>query len=304
MSIILRKDKGTKLTIDEMDNNFLYVSNLTHGTPSRIAYFDDNGKLNSNSNLSYNNGDTLISNVKWMVNKTYNGTLNDDIVTFGKFSGPTSSVYTITISSIGASPSSTEEIGWVSNHGTSASNIIIDGNDIELDNGLFINFSGQPHQIGDEWVLNFTPRQVVFTNGNLFDQFTGIGNIMVDDINGIITIDALGDMNGTSNGTILGIVDPDNNSSSFIRNISIDNNTFEMNLCVSKGSSYSTISLTNNKITFKFDTGDVIIPSINSKGIMLNDGDGNLSYQSGLNGTYSIGSNVLTLVNGIITNII
>lgn len=63
-TLLLRKDKGTKLTIDEMDNNFLYVSNLTHGTPSRIAYFDDNGKLNSNSNLSYNNGDTIISNTK------------------------------------------------------------------------------------------------------------------------------------------------------------------------------------------------------------------------------------------------
>ena len=303
-TLLLRKDKGTKLTIDEMDNNFLYVSNLSHGTPSRIAYFDDNGKLNSNSNLLHNdNGDTLISNIKWMPNKSYNGTLNDNIITYGKFNGPTSSTYTITITSIGSSPSSIEEISWVSNNGTSASNIAID-NDIELEYGLFIYFSDDtPHQLGDEWLLNFVPIQTISTNGDIFGEFTGVGNIMIDDTNGVISIDALGDINGNSNGTILGLVNPYNNSSSFIRNVSLNNNTFEMNLTVSKGSSYSTISLTNNSISFQFDTGNVIIPSINSQGVMVNDGDGNLYYQDGLYGTYSIGSNVLTLVNGIITNI-
>lgn len=229
-TLLLRKDKGTKLTIDEMDNNFLYVSNLS-------------------------------------------------------------------------SPSYIEEISWVSNNGTSASNIAID-NDIELEYGLFIYFSDDtPHQLGDEWLLNFVPIQTISTNGDIFGEFTGVGNIMIDDTNGVISIDALGDINGNSNGTILGLVNPYNNSSSFIRNVSLNNNTFEMNLTVSKGSSYSTISLTNNSISFQFDTGNVIIPSINSQGVMVNDGDGNLYYQDGLYGTYSIGSNVLTLVNGIITNI-
>jgi len=266
-NLTLREDKGSKLTIQELDENFkFFLNTVVTGTPSQVAYFDTDGNISSDELFTRNEGTTIIGETWW--NPDYarfiSGTGSNNDVAFilvnGYYTGPTNSVYTITISATG---SPNDFIDWSSTSGASGSNIEINQDVTELD--------------------------------------TETGNIIFDTTNNIVSINLLGNITGNPSGLIMGLVNFDNNCRGLININSSDANLFEINMHGGDSINTSDITIGQN-ISFQFDGNDsYTFPKTNDNGPMVNDGGGNLTFQKGFNGTYSTGEGkVVTVINGII----
>lgn len=306
-NLTLREDKGSKLTIQELDENFkFFLNTVVTGTPSQVAYFDTDGNISSDELFTRNEGTTIIGETWW--NPDYarfiSGTGSNNDVAFilvnGYYTGPTNSVYTITISATG---SPNDFIDWSSTSGASGSNIEINQDVTELDTEIGVIFKDtNGHKIGDTWEAGMIQMSSSLYNGSLSGLgSSGIGNIIFDTTNSIVSVNLLGNIIGNPSGLIMGLVNFNNNNRGLINIGSSDTNLFEINMHGGDSINTSDITIGQN-ISFQFDGNDsYTFPKTNDNGPMVNDGGGNLTFQKGFNGTYSTGEGkVVTVINGII----
>lgn len=318
-SLVLRKDKGSKLSIEEMDNNLLYLESngggSITGTPSEIAYFDTDGNITGDENFTRDalTGETTIGSIGWILQTpVFSGTgLNDLENNLQSFTGPTSSIYTVTITS-GTTPpmlipgvtmsamADANKFDWVCSTGASASGVTITRDFQELDNGVYIRFiTTIGHTINDSWTFGFTLAEGLILAGSQFGNYF-IGNVMfTDNILGLNIID--------SSSSIIGIINQQNNDNSLFQTAT-DGSGYSLDMEARFGSTYSSILLDTSGlgIRFSYNTGEYYFPTTNSAGYgaLVNDGNGLLGWVSGYSGTYSTGDGGIVTVNsGIITGI-
>jgi len=305
-TLTLRGTKGSKLTIAEMDNNLLYLDNNVVGTPSQVAYFGEDGNLTSDDIFTRTTESTLIGNEYWTPNyPQFTGGGDPDIRVFtttGYYTGPTNSVYTVTISATG---SSFDFFDWSSTTGGSGSNVEILNVDMELDSEISVYFGNKTgHNIGDFWEVSMIPMKAFMSSGNAIG-ISGIITGTIDETNGIISVNLVGSGTGRPSGAVFGVANQLNNTRGLVNITSENGSDFGINIASVGMLSTSELSIDNSSISFNFDTGAYYFPTTNGQGPMVNDGDGNLSFQTGFNGTYSTGEGqIVTVTNGIISSVV
>ena len=309
-SMTFREDKGSKLTIEEMDSNFHYLlengggGGTITGTPSGILYFDDNGDVNVDGNFARDgSGNTIIGTSYYAPNyPQFIGSGLNDISLYinGQFTGPTSSIYTITITGTnGASPSS-DIFEWTCNTGASGSNVM-NGGAQELDNNLIVSFNDTSnHNISDQWIISLQSRVLASVTGNVIGGNVG-GNLSIGD-DGIASIVIVG---GASNNTYIGLIDiNDNSNQANLQLDSLNGVIFTASIGSSNGSTYSKISVDPDGITFGSESGYYTMPKNNNTGYLKSKGDGTTSWNYGITATYSTGDGrIVTVTDGLITSI-
>ena len=318
-SLTLRGGLNRKLTIEEMDNNFLYVlenasggGGSVTGTPSQIAYFDNSGNLTGDDNF-YRDPETKQSfNAVevWLMNlPVFSGTgLNDlNAGTDGYYTGLTSSVYTITITTglspmmvnpMGASPNQFE---WTSTGGASGSGTCSSSFQL-LDENVGISFGNiSGHTIGDQWTLSFTPFTFAQFVGNLSNNF-GIGNVVIDQTNNIGVLNGVvGDTYPKPNIGIYALGTPETNQAALQYDV-IDNTSFKVTLISQVDGTFSNLEVESTGVTVKTNLGEYTLPTNTDQGFMYQE-NGVSNWTNGVSGTYSTDGKLVTVTNGLITKI-
>ena len=307
-TLTLREEEGQKLTIQQLDDNFRYfLNNVISGTANQVAYFDADGNISSDEFFTRTDETTTIQTAWWTpdyLQFTGSG-LNDGVLLVpinGYYTGPTNSVYTITISATGPSA---DFIDWSSTSGASGSNVeIVSGDPTGLDSEIGVYFpSTTGYTIGDSWQAGIIQMTSFHLNGEVLGN-GGIANGVVDQTNNIASVFLLGNASGGPNGLVSGLFNFTTEGQSLINMKSEDGSLFTIDLYASDGNVGSQISMSDT-IRFNFQTGDnYTFPTTNAQGPLVNDGGGSLFFETGWNGTYSTGAGqIVTVTNGIITNV-
>jgi hypothetical protein len=306
-TLTLREEKGSKLTTEELDNNFRYfLNNLISGTATQIPYFDNEGNLTSDDGFSRTTETTSISNPFWTPDYLqFTGSGENDALLIpvnGYYTGPTNSVYTITISATGPSA---DFIDWTSTSGASGSNVeIVSGDLTPLDDEIGVYFKNPDgHTLGDVWEGGLIQILSFFSNGDVLSN-GGIANATLDVKNSIISIYLLGNATGRPNGSFFGLINNNTGGQGSINITSDDGQLFSVDIYAGDGNVGSQLTM-DEYINFQFSTGDsYTFPTNNAQGPLVNDGSGSLSFQTGFSGTYSTGEGqIVTVTNGIITSV-
>jgi hypothetical protein len=304
-NLTLRGDLNRKLTISELDNNFKYLLNNIIGTQSEIPYFGSDGFLKSDSGFSRTQESTRIENSFFTLNyPQFTGTGSNDLSVFpadGYYTGPTNSVYTITISATG----SNDFFNWSNNLGASGSNVeIVAYNAIHLDSNITLGFKNSSgHHFGDTWTFDIIEILSLFSSGNAIGN-GGIVSATVDQTNNVSSVIILGDATQGPSGAVYGLFNNSNNASGLVVVNSDDGQAFQISVQAGDDTNKSQINISST-VTFYFSTGhSYTFPTNSDSGALVNDGSGNLSFTSGFSGTYSTGEGmIVTVVNGIITGV-
>lgn len=307
-TLTLREEKGQKLTTQELDDNFRYfLNNVISGTANQVAYFDADGNISSDEFFTRNDETTTIQTFWWTpdyLQFTGSG-LNDGVLLVpinGYYTGPTNSVYTITISATGPSA---DFIDWSSTSGASGSNVqIVSGDLTGLDSEIGVYFpSTTGYTIGDSWEAGMLQMTSFHVNGDVLGS-GGITNAVFDETNNIISLFLAGNATGRPNGLVSGLFNSNTGGQALINMVSEDGSLFTIDLYAGDGNVGSQLSMSDT-ITFNFQTGDnYTFPTTNAQGPLVNDGGGSLFFETGWNGTYSTGEGqIVTVTNGIITNV-
>ena len=306
-TLTLREEKGSKLTIQELDDNFRYfLNNVISGTANQVAYFDVDGNISSDQFFTRTDETTTIRTSWWTPDYSqFTGSgLNDGVILVpinGYYTGPTNSVYTITISATGPSA---DFFDWSSTSGASGSNVQIVNGGNQLDSEIGVYFpSTTGYTIGDSWEAGMIQMTSFHVNGDVLGN-AGIANAVLDQTNNIGSFQLLGNATERPNGLVSGLVNYNTGGQASINMVSEDGSLFKIYLYAGDGNVGSEIRMSDT-ITFNFQTGDdYTFPTTNAQGPLVNDGGGSLIFETGWNGTYSTGEGqIVTVTNGIITNV-
>lgn len=307
--LTLRGEKGSKLTIEELDDNFrFFLDNIgtISGTASEIAYFGQDGFLTSDSGFTRTEDTTQILHTFWTPNyPQFSGNTNWPMVGIaanGYYTGPTNSVYTIIISATGPN----DFFDWSDNTGASGSNIEINsGNGNLLDSEVGVYFpNSNGHDIGDTWTFDMIEIESFHVNGDAIGN-GGIVNATFDQTNNIASINLLGNATGRPNGALYGLINQQTGDQGLVNITSFDGISFRVDIYAGDGNNGSQLKMDAKAIGFNFSSGDeYYFPTTNGSGPLVNDGAGNLSFTTGFSGTYSTGEGmIVTVTNGIIMSV-
>ena len=301
-----REDKGSKLTIQELDDNFRFFLSNISGTTSQIPFFGADGLLMSDSGFTRTEDTTQILHTFWTPNyPQFSGTGTNTtmvgIAANGYYTGPTNSVYTIIISATGPN----DFFDWSDNTGASGSNIEINSGNVNLlDSEVGVYFpNSNGHDIGDTWTFDMIEIESFHVNGDAIG-FGGIVNATSDQTNNIVSINLLGNATGRPNGAVYGLINNNTGAQGLVNVISNDGNLFSVYIYGGDDTNNAQIKI-SDVIIFTFNTDEYTFPTTNAAGALVNDGSGNLSFTTGFSGTYSTGEGmIVTVTNGIITSVV